>query len=122
MTVAFWCVLVASLMPIVCTGIAKARSGGFDNHDPRGSLARLHGVAARANAAQQNCWEALAVFGAGVFVAHIANAPQSAVDGLAMAFILVRVVYIACYLADLATLRSIVWLTGFLLSLSFYFL
>ena len=31
---------------------------------------------------------------------------------LALAFISARLAYIACYLADLASLRSLVWLVG----------
>ena len=65
-TVAYWCVLVAVFLPIVCAGIAKWGSfgkprsqGGFDNVDPRAWLARQTGWRARANAAQANSFEAL---------------------------------------------------------------
>ena len=113
MTIALWCVLVAALLPILCTGIAKARgAGGYNNRNPREWLARQEGLAGRANAAQQNSWEALAIFSAAVFVAHLAHAPQARVDLLAMAFIVVRVVYIGVYLANLASVRSLVWMVG----------
>ena len=46
-SLAHWCVLVASLLPIVCAGIAKCgrfgkrrSDGGYDNADPRAWLAR----------------------------------------------------------------------------------
>ena len=46
-TVAYWCVLIAACLPIVCAGIAKygafgkpRRDGGYDNHSPRDWLAR----------------------------------------------------------------------------------
>ena len=41
-TIAYWCVLVAAILPIVSAGIAKVgmfstpkREGGFDNNNPR---------------------------------------------------------------------------------------
>ncbi len=112
MTLALWCLLVATLLPIACAGIAKWGFVGFDNHRPREWLARQEGWRARAHSAQQNSWEALAVFGAAVLTAHVAHAPQSTVDLLALGFISARLAYIACYLADLASLRSLVWLAG----------
>ena len=113
MTVALWCVLAVALLPILCTGIAKIAAGSrYDNRNPREWLSRLQGLPARANAAQQNSWEALAMFSAAVFAAHLAHAPQARVDQLALAFVVVRLAYIGCYLADVAALRSIVWMLG----------
>ena len=47
LTVAYWAVVVAALLPIGCAGVAKwgqigraRRDGGFDNHNPRAWLAR----------------------------------------------------------------------------------
>lgn len=123
MTIALWCVLVAAVFPIVCTGIAKAgRFGDFDNRNPREWLAKLDGYRARANAAQQNSWEALAIFSAGVFAAHLAEAPQGRLDTLAVLFIGLRVVYLACYLANWASLRSVVWMAAFGVSLALFFI
>jgi uncharacterized MAPEG superfamily protein len=112
MTTALWCVLVASLLPIICVGIAKVSGGRYNNRNPREWLSRLQGMPARANAAQQNSWEALAMFSAAVFASQLAHAPQARVDVLAMAFIAVRLIYIAVYLANLAALRSLVWTVG----------
>ena len=54
-TVAYWCVLIAALLPIVCAGLAKwhgfgrpRREGGYDNVEPRAWLARQDGWRARA--------------------------------------------------------------------------
>ena len=120
MTVALWCVLVAAVLPIVCTMIAKWGFKGFDNHNPRAWLAGLTGWRARAHAAQGNSWEAFAVFSAGVFAAHLAQAPQSRIDIIAVAFVLARVVFIALYVANLASLRSLVWGVGFFLSVALF--
>jgi uncharacterized MAPEG superfamily protein len=120
MTVSLWCVLVAAVLPLVCTVVAKSGRKEFDNRSPREWLARQQGFRARANAAQQNSWEALAVFAAGVFTAHFAHAPQATLDALAVAFVITRLGYIACYLGDAATLRSIVWFLGFGLSVALF--
>jgi uncharacterized MAPEG superfamily protein len=124
MTIALWCLLVACFLPIVCTAIAKfgGRSAErFDNRAPREWLSRQHGWRARANAAQQNSWEALVIFAAGVLTAHIANAPLGTMNALAVTFVLARFAYIGCYLADSAALRSVVWLVGFAASVALFF-
>ena len=110
-TLAYWCVLAAALLPIVCAGIAKA--GKFDNHDPRGWLQRQQGYRARANAAQANGFENLPFFIGAVAIAHQLQAPQGWVDGLALAYIVLRVAYVATYLANAAGLRSLVYTLGF---------
>lgn len=120
MTVALWCVLVAALLPIVCTAIAKWGFKGFDNHNPRDWLARQTGWRARAHAAQGNSWEAFAIFSAGVFAAHLAHAPQARIDVIALAFIGARLIYIVLYITDRAALRSLVWVAGLALSVSLF--
>jgi len=113
MTLAHWCVLVAALLPISCAWIAKAGRFGFrENRDPRAWLAQQSGWRARANAAQANSFEALPFFIGAVLIAHQVQAPQRWVDTLALAFIALRVVYMALYLADKATLRSLAWTGG----------
>jgi uncharacterized MAPEG superfamily protein len=120
MTTALWCVAIAAVLPIICTGIAKA-GARFDNLTPREWLAKQQGYRARANYAQQNSWEAFAVFSAGVFAAHLSGSPQDKVDLLAMVFIGARVAYIVCYLGNWAPLRSLVWAVGFFSSLALFF-
>lgn len=119
MTLATACVLIACLLPIVCAGLAKSggmgrprHEGGFDNHNPRAWMGGLDGWQARANAAQQNSFEALPIFIAGVVLAQQAGAPQSWVNALAATFIVLRAAYIAAYVSDKATLRSLLWAAG----------
>jgi len=128
MTIAQLCLLVACLLPIVSAVLAKSRGfgkrrreGGFDNHRPREWLAGLEGWQARANAAQANGWEALPVFIAGLFVAHQHQAAQATVDALALGFVAARLVFIALYLADLASLRSLAWFAGLGASVALFF-
>jgi uncharacterized MAPEG superfamily protein len=113
MTLAFWCVLIAGLLPYVATLTAKIGASQYDNANPREWLSSQSGYRRRANAAQQNAFEAFPLFAAAVIVAQLTGAPQGRVDLLAMAFVAARVLHLAFYLADRATLRSLSWLVGF---------
>jgi uncharacterized MAPEG superfamily protein len=42
------------------------------------------------------------------------KAPQGTIDTLAMLFVAARVGYAAAYVADTATLRSVLWIIGWL--------
>ena len=116
MTLANWSILIACLLPSATIALSKAATyalpqdaGGYDNHNPRLWAASLHGWPQRAHAAQLNGFEALPLFIAAVILAQQAHADQGLVDMLALSFIGLRLVYIACYIADWALLRSIVW-------------
>ena len=125
MTVAFWCVLIAIFLPYLCTCVAKFSSGKFGlrhNHDPRAFLETLEGFAKRAHNAQLNSFEVTPAFAAAVIVAHLAgNAELVTINVLAVLFITSRLLYIICYLADWAILRSLVWFVGMAVIASFFF-
>lgn len=113
MTLAYWCVLVAALLPIVWAGVAKSGQKGYDNARPREFLGSLSGWPARANHAQQNSYETFPFFAAGVIIAHLCAVPQGTIDALAVTFVVARTAYGICYIADWSTPRSLVWLVGF---------
>ncbi|MBN2991210.1 MAPEG family protein [Pseudomonas cedrina subsp. fulgida] len=125
MTVAFWCVLIAIFLPYLCTGVAKFSGGKFgprQNHDPRAFLDTLEGVAKRAHSAQLNSFEVTPAFAAAVIIAHLAGTAELVtINVLAVLFITSRLLYIICYLADWAMLRSVVWIAGMALIASFFF-
>lgn len=128
LTVAYWCVVVAAMLPIVCAGIAKwgmfgisRRDGGYDNHLPRSWLGSQSGWRARANAAQANSFEALPFFIGAVIIAHQTGSLQVRVDLLALVFVLLRLVYILLYVADQANARSLVWTLALVTNLSLLF-
>lgn len=120
MTIALWCVLVAGVIPYGCALLAKSDPKTFDNHNPREWLARQQGWRARAHAAQQNSWEAFAIFSVCVIVAHITSGPQARIDALAVAFVGVRGLYVLCYVTDRATFRSLLWTLGTALALAIF--
>lgn len=128
-TVAYWCVFVAALLPLLCSliakraGISKKRSeGGYDNHNPRAWLAQQTGAAARANAAQANSFEALPFFIGAVVVAHQLGAGQTALDLLAMLYVLLRLFYIMMYVSDMPTARSVFWGAALFTNIGIFFL
>lgn len=113
MNLAFLCVLIACVLPWVLTVVAKAggsRSGKrYDNREPRVWLSELAGWPRRANAAQQNSWEALLIFVAAVLMASHAQVPQATLDFWATWFIVGRVLYAVLYIANRPSLRSLMW-------------
>jgi len=127
-TLAYWCVLAAVLLPLVCAWLAKSqgfgkprREGGYDNHEPRAWLARQEGWQARANAAQANSFEALPFFIGAVIIAHQLGAHRAILDILALLFITLRVIYIAMYVADMPRARSAIWALAFLVNIGILF-
>ena len=121
MTIAYWCVLFMGLFPYVAAGIAKKGFEGYDNGMPRQWLAKQTGFRARANAAQANLFESLPFFFAAVVIASIAHAPQNRVDLLAIGFVVARIAYLVCYVADWPSTRSFVWLAGLACVVAIFF-
>lgn len=113
MTLAYWCVLIGGLMPILWTGIAKftgsRRLGPAANKSPREFLETVEGHQKRAHWAQQNAFEAFPIFAAGVIVAQLTGGAQGTINLLAVAWVLLRLAYGFIYLADWGTARTVVW-------------
>ncbi len=127
-TVAYWCVLIAALLPIACAGIAKAgkfgkslREGGYDNGNPRAWLGRQSDWRARANAAQANSFEALPFFIGAVVIAHQLSAHQARLDLLAFMFVVLRMLYIMMYISDMDRVRSAVWALALAVNIAILF-
>ena len=121
MTIAYWCVLIAAILPYVFTALAKyGGPGGYSNHHPRDSLHAMTGWRKRAHGAQLNAFEAFAPFAAAVIIAQITGADQLRVDQLAIAFIAFRVLHGVFYIADRPAIRSAIWTLGFLCVLGIF--
>lgn len=119
MSFPLWCLFFAALLIVltkVPVAIAMARSGdkGYDNRHPRAQQAALTGRGARAMAAHSNMLEAFPLFAAGVLVAQVTGMHGFTIELLAGLFIVSRIAYTALYLMDMATLRSVAWVVGFL--------
>ena len=129
MTIALFCILLATLMPIVCAGLAKGRAmsvsykdGGYDNRNPRDWIAKQEGFKRWAQAAQENCWEALPFFAAAVIVSHILGVIGWLPNALAVAFIVLRMIYIAFYVTGKQRQRSLVWSVAFFVNIALFLL
>lgn len=120
-TIAYWCMLAAALLPILCAVVAKAGAQGYDNRAPRTWAEGVRGWRARAMAAQQNGFESLPFFIGAVVVAHQLAAPQGRLDLLAVGWVLVRVAYSAIYMAGGAATRSAAYSLGFALNVAILF-
>ncbi|HAZ61201.1 MAG TPA: hypothetical protein DCY89_06490 [Gammaproteobacteria bacterium] len=113
-------VLLATLLPLLCAAVAKFGFDGYDNRDPRAWLARQTGFRARAQAAQENSWEALTLYLPGAALAIGREAEPETLAGLAGVFLAARLLYLICYVTDRATMRSIIWLVGLLATFGMY--
>lgn len=103
--------MVACGLPFVWAVVAKWQ-GGFrpkDNESPRAFLAKLDGLPARANAIQVNSFESLPMFLVAVLLAIYCFVPQTVINSIAWLYVLLRIGFGVCYLANWASLRSILW-------------
>ncbi|HUD33816.1 MAG TPA: MAPEG family protein [Variovorax sp.] len=122
LTLAYWCVLAAAVLPYLSAYIAKAGAyGPRDNAAPREWASRQSGWRSRANAAQANGFEGLPFFIGAVAIAHQLGAAQGRIDLLAGAYVVLRVIYVGLYVAGIGGLRSAVWALGFLANVAILF-
>jgi uncharacterized MAPEG superfamily protein len=123
MTIADLTLLAAVLLTIGTIGFAKVKGGrAYDNANPRSPDFYQDPFRARALAAHQNGFEAFPFFAAAVILAEMRHMPQGILDGLAVAFILLRVVYVTLYLRNRPTMRSAVWSAAFACNLLIFFM
>ena len=122
MTIAFWCLFASALLHMITKiPLSKAQAeceGGYDNTNPRDQQAALSGWGKRALAAHTNQIESFPLFAAGIFAAHLGGADVETVSLLALAHIIMRVLFFVAYLKDWSTPRSIFWIASFFCSLA----
>ena len=114
MAIAYWCILVAALLPYVWVYVAKSSGERYNNRDPRAWQARqTNPRSLRAHAAHLNGFEAFPVFVAGVLMAQMAGVAPATINALAIGFVVARALHGALYIANQHYLRSLAWLAGF---------
>jgi uncharacterized MAPEG superfamily protein len=101
----------------VAFGERQKQFGSVDNKQPRGQVAKLEGKGARAYAAHQNAFEALAVFAPAVLTAAVAKADATLSGALAVTWVVCRVLHGVFYVADIDKARSAVFFLAFLSAL-----
>lgn len=116
MTIPFWCLFAAILLPYVWHSVAVAQRitvlGHLDNKLPRAQAAQLTGLGARANGASMNAFENLPIFGISVIVAHLAGADAAWAAKLAVAWVICRVLHGVLYLLDIDKVRTVAFGLG----------
>lgn len=117
MTIAFWCVFVAALLPYAAFAVMAP---SLDPRLPRVAEAKLEGMKARANGAHLNAFEAFGFFAAAVIIAYLVEGANSTINGLAILFIVFRIGHMAFYLADRQPLRSACFGLGMLMSAAIF--
>ena len=119
------CLFIGAIIPILLSWVGgyfrMQQFGKVDNKDPRGQSATLEGAGARAVAAQNNAWEALAVFIAGVVAFHARGAVSDVAGILAIVWVVARVLHAAFCLIDLDVLRSLAFIVSLGCSLALFF-
>ena len=120
MPLAYWCVLIAALMPIALAAYAKA--GSRDNHHPRDAVASMPDAKRRAYAAHENAYENFPFFAVAVITATTFGASISTVNILAALYIVARGVHAVLYINDAASARSLAYTVGLLLNIAIFVL
>ena len=109
MTTASWCVLLALVTSYACCAIARmrAKARGMPGDDRGPCLLSVAFAGLPPWDAKRNAFQALALFGAAVLVAQQVGAPQPWVDGLALAWMGVRIAHMGFHLAERPSLRRL---------------
>ena len=107
------CVLIAGVLPLISTAIAKWGFQAFDNHNPREWLSQQTGFRARANAAQHNAFEAFPFFAMAVVLAMGLSLEPAILNRYCLVFVVARLLYLLAYWFDWATFRTLCWLVGY---------
>jgi len=112
----YWTLLIAALLPYVWATVAMVykikMDGKIDLKLPREQTARLDGAGKRANAAQSNAWEALAVYTACFLTAVVADVDPGLLIIPAIGWVVCRLVHGFAYVSDIALLRMLAFAGG----------
>ena len=87
---------------------------------PRDKRERLHGLAARADRATQNCITALALFAPAVLAVQVQGQNSHATMIAVQVFVLSRFIYVGSYLAGIPYVRSGAFAIGFAATMYLY--
>ena len=122
MTIAEYCLFAAVLLYLAPIGWAKGSGAAeYKNGSPRDPEFYQAPRRARALGAHQNGLESFPFFLGAVLLAEFRTAPQTWIDGLAVAFLVVRLAYVLAYIGDRPTTRTILWSVGFAVNAAIFF-
>ena len=123
MTIAEWCLFGAVLLYLGTVAPAKAFGHRtFDNAAPRNPAFYEDPVRQRALGAHINGIETFPFFATAVLLAEFRQAPQNWIDFLAFAFLVTRIAFVAAYVSNKPTARTVLWNAAFAFNLGIFFL
>ena len=123
MTIAEWCLFGAVMLYLGSVAPVKAIGHrDFNNAAPRDPAFYEHPVRRRALGAHINGIETFPFFAAAVLLAEFREAPQDWIDMLAVAFVMARIAFVAAYLGDRPTARTVLWNAAFAFNIGIFFL
>jgi len=95
------------LMALVSGYFRQKQLGEVDNQNPREQYTHLQGVGARAVAAQQNSWEALAIYSSSLLAVVASGVEVEYLDKAALIVLIARLLHGIFYLTNLDKLRTL---------------
>lgn len=119
MPFAYWCVLIAAILPIAVVSFAKVGSGD-DNHNPRAGIDNLSASRRRAYAAHLNAYENFPFFAVAVIIAVTTGASLHVVNVLAGIYIALRIAHAVFYVTDKPSARSMAFLAGYAVNIAIF--
>ena len=123
MTIAEWMIFAAVLLYLLTVAPVKVIGHPrFDNSNPRDAAFYAPGIRARALGAHINGIETFPFFAAAVLLAEFRAQPQYWIDLLAVGFVAIRLAFVAAYLGDRPTLRTLLWNLGFAVNTAIFLL
>ncbi|HXS54351.1 MAG TPA: MAPEG family protein [Usitatibacter sp.] len=123
MTIAEWMIFAAVILYLLTVAPVKAVGyRTFDNSNPRDPGFYKPGIGSRALGAHLNGIETFPFFAVAVLLAEFRHGPQYWIDGLAVAFAGVRLLFVAAYLSNWPTTRTLLWNLGFTINTALFFM
>lgn len=123
MTVAEWMIFATIILYLLTVAPVKAFGyRTFDNSNPRDPGFYKPGIAFRALGAHINGIETFPFYAVAILLAEFRHSPQYWIDGLAVAFVMVRLLFVGAYLGNWPTTRTLLWNLGFAINAAIFFM
>jgi uncharacterized MAPEG superfamily protein len=123
MTIAEWMIFAAVILYLLTVAPVKAVGHrNFDNSNPRDPAFYKAGMAMRALGAHINGIETFPFFAAAVLLAEFRDCSQPWIDLFAVTFVGVRLLFVAAYLGNWPTTRTLLWNLGFFVNAAIFFM
>ncbi|NJR50841.1 MAG: MAPEG family protein [Leptolyngbyaceae cyanobacterium CSU_1_3] len=101
-------------LPFSVVGLARVQAGYNKEMmaAPRAALEKLPPFGQRATWAHENSWESFILFSVAALMAYVTNQTSEMAAWLAIAYLVVRLLYSAAYIFNIPALRSLMFASG----------